>query len=358
MNPKRRRLLLAPLIWTASGVARAEARYPDVREGVTLTFPHDEGAHPEFRNEWWYITGWLRDDGDHDLGVQITFFRNRPGVAEDSGSRFAPRQLLFAHAAIADPSRQRLLVDERAARAGFDLAEAAEDKTDVHIGDWSLRQTGATYRATVRAKTFEYDLAFAAHAPVLLQGVDGVSRKGPDPLDASYYYSRPQLEVTGSLRVADVPRNVRGIAWLDHEWSSRYLTHGAAGWDWTGINFDDGAALMAFRIRSPQGSPLWAGGAFRDAHGNRRVFAPSEIAFEPLQRWRSPRTNIEYPIAFRIRAGQIEATLEPLFADQELDARGAVGVVYWEGAVRVARSGGLKGRGYLELTGYGERLRI
>jgi predicted secreted hydrolase len=358
VNPARRRLLLTPLVWAANGVARADVRYPDVREGVTLTFPHDEGAHPEFRNEWWYITGWLRVDGNQDLGVQITFFRNRPGVAEENRSRFAPRQLLFAHAAIADPARQRLVVDERAARAGFGLAEAAEDKTDVHIGDWSLRQTGATYHANVRAKEFEYDLAFAAHTPVLLQGIDGVSRKGPDPLDASYYYSRPQLEVTGSLRLAGAPRSVRGVAWLDHEWSSRYLTAAAAGWDWTGINFDDGGALMAFRIRSPQGDPLWAGGAFRDGQGNRRVFAPNEIAFEPLRRWRSPRTNVEYPIAFRIRAGEIEATLVPLFADQELDARGAVGVVYWEGAVRVALSGGVQGRGYLELTGSGERLRF
>ena len=99
MNPKRRRLLLAPFVWAASGVARAEVSYPDVREGVPLMFPRDEGAHPEFRNEWWYITGWLRDDAGQDLGVQITFFRNRPAVAEDSQSRFAPRQLLFAHAA-------------------------------------------------------------------------------------------------------------------------------------------------------------------------------------------------------------------------------------------------------------------
>ena len=128
VNTERRRLLLAPLVWAASGDARADVSYPDVREGVRLMFPRDEGAHPEFRNEWWYITGWLRDDAGHDLGVQITFFRNRPGVAEHSQSEFAPRQLLFAHAAIADPSRQRLLVDERAARAGFGLAEAAEDE--------------------------------------------------------------------------------------------------------------------------------------------------------------------------------------------------------------------------------------
>jgi predicted secreted hydrolase len=42
--------------------------------------------------------------------------------------------------------------------------------------------------------------------------------------------------------------------------------------------------------------------------------------------------------------------------DQELDARATTGTLYWEGAVRVAGSDGTKGRGYLELTGYAERV--
>ncbi|HKU86173.1 MAG TPA: carotenoid 1,2-hydratase [Casimicrobiaceae bacterium] len=349
--------MIAPLLFLALP-ARSDVRYADVQRGTTLTFPADEGAHPRFRTEWWYVTGWLEDETARPLGFQVTFFRSRPGVAEASESRFAPKQLLFAHAALADPEVSHLIVDQRAGREGFGLASAARDRTDVRIGDWSLVQNGARYAARIVARDFTLDLAFVASVPILLQGDDGVSRKGPDPLDASYYYSRPHLQVDGTVLSGARTRRVTGSAWLDHEWSSRYLTRSGVGWDWIGINLDDGGSLMAFRIRDARGETQWAGGTHRDAHGARRTFAPAEIAFLPQRRWRSPRTGIEYPVSFEVRAGDVSLLLEPLFPDQELDARAGVGAVYWEGAVRATGAGGLAGRGYLELTGYAGALRI
>lgn len=358
LNIGRRRLLLLPVALIGTPV-RADVDYPDVRYGVPLAFPADEGSHPAFRSEWWYVTGWLRDGDAREFGFQITFFRNRPGVAEASQSRFAPRQLLFAHAALADPARGRLVVDQRAAREGFGLASASETMTDVRIGDWHLvQEADNTYVARIPARAFALELTFDARTPVLLQGDAGVSRKGPDPLDASFYYSRPQLVVSGSVSIGERAHAASGVAWLDHEWSSRYLTRGAVGWDWTGVNFDDGGALMAFRIRDAQGRALWAGGAYRDPQGVRRLFAPADIDFVPVRRWRSPRTGVEYPVSFRVRAGEIEIALDPFFNDQELDARGGVGTVYWEGAVQAMIGGRAAGRGYLELTGYGEPLKL
>jgi predicted secreted hydrolase len=357
MNPARRRVL-GLMLALFGAPARAAVDYPDVRPGTSLALPGDEGAHPAFRNEWWYVTGWLRDVDARELGFQVTFFRNRPGVAESSASAFAPKQLLFAHAALANPEWQRLRFDQRAAREGFGLARAATGETDVHLGDWSLTGHGNRYATHVGARDFTLDLAFEAHAPALVQGERGISRKGPDPVDASYYYSRPQLAVSGKLDFDGRTRTVSGIAWLDHEWSSRYLPQRAVGWDWTGINLDDGGALMAFRIRASRGSTLWAGGAWRDGQGSVRVLAPGDVEFIEQRRWRSPRTGIEYPIAFRLRAADMAVTLEPLFPDQELDARAGVGTVYWEGAVRAMVDGRAAGRGYLELTGYGEPLRI
>jgi predicted secreted hydrolase len=352
-----RRRFLALAFVAACRPARA-IDYPDVGVRVPLAFPSDEGAHPAFRNEWWYVTGWLRDAQAREYGFQVTFFRNRPGVAEASASRFAPKQLLFAHAALADPALGRLRVDQRAAREGFGLARAALDRTDVHIGTWSLAQSGERYVANVNARDFALALTLSAHAAPVLQGEAGVSRKGPAPVDASFYYSRPQLGVAGTLTVDGRARDVSGNAWLDHEWSSRYLPKNGVGWDWTGINFDDGGALMAFRIRDARGGALWAGGSLRDASGATRTLVPGDVTFVAEREWRSPRTGITYPVAFRVHAGNLVVLLEPLFADQELDARAGVGIVYWEGAVRASVGGRMVGRGYLELTGYGEPLRI
>jgi predicted secreted hydrolase len=354
---KRRAFLLLPLA-AATARATAEVLYGDVRPGRALVFPRDHGAHPEFRTEWWYLTGWLRDGAQREIGIQVTFFRHRPGVQETNASRFAPSQLLFAHAALSDPAHGRLRHDQRAARAGFGLAEAAPDTTGVRIDDWSLVLEADRYRARIFANGFAFDLAFTATQPVLLQGDEGYSRKGPQPPQASFYYSRPHLSVEGTVTVEGRRTSMHGTAWLDHEWSSAYLAPEAAGWDWIGVHFDDGAALMAFRIRHRDGSVLWAGGSLRDARGVRRVFAPAEIAFEPVRTWRSPRTGVPWPVAMRVRAGDLEFTLEPLLDDQELDSRASVGTIYWEGAVRATVAGRPMGRGYLELTGYWQPMKL
>ncbi|MGB8436630.1 MAG: lipocalin-like domain-containing protein [Burkholderiales bacterium] len=355
-------ILLAVAVFMTAGLATSAdpegSPYPLVRKGVPITLPRDHGAHSAYRTEWWYITGWVRDSTGRERGIQITFFRNRPNVAESNPSAFAARQLLFAHAAIADATVGQLLHDQRAARAGFGLANAAEDRTDVHIGDWELRADSSGYSATIPANGFAMDLAFRATDPVLLQGDDGYSRKGPGTGQASYYYSLPHLAVSGTLEIDGTRESVTGEAWLDHEWSSEYLAPDAEGWDWVGLNLRDGSALMAFRIRDRQGGVIWAGGTLRRADGTRRTFTPEEISFQPVRRWRSPRTQADYPVAMRIEVGELAFELEPLMDDQELDSRASVGTVYWEGAVRVQAGGQSAGRGYLELTGYWRPLKF
>ena len=353
---KRRHFLASPLLFVAADAIAVE--YPAVIPVRVLAFPRDHGSHPVYRTEWWYLTGWVRDAAGIDYGIQVTFFRTRPGVAEGNSSAFAPRQLLFAHAAVADARLGRLRHDQRVARAGFGLADAAEETTHVFIGDWSLQLAQDAYTARIAARDFAFDLRFMPTQSVLLQGDAGFSRKGPHPAQASYYYSQPQLKVSGDLTVAGNASSVTGNAWLDHEWSSEVLAADAIGWDWVGINLNDGGALMVFRIRDRDGHALWAGGTLRVADGSTRLFAPRDIRFTPQRRWRSPRTQVEYPVAMVVRAGDDDYALEPMLDDQELDSRASTGTIYWEGAVRALRAGHEAGRGYLELTGYWQRLRF
>jgi len=347
---RRRAFLLASGALAAAPLARAgRVEYPAVLPR-RLVFPRDHGAHPEFRSEWWYVTGWL----DGPSGFQVTFFRARPGFESENPSSFSPRQIVLAHAALSDPGRGRLLHDQKAARAALGLAGADEDTTRVWVDDWRLELSESVYRARIAAREFELDLNLAADGPLLLQGDSGFSRKGRRPEEASYYYSRAQLAVRGRVN----GRPASGIAWLDHEWSSAYLAPEAAGWDWCGINLASGGALMAFRMRAKTGGVHYAGGTLRSADGGLRRFAPHEIALEPLRTWRSPRTGVEYPVAMRVGVGGEEWRLEPLMDDQELDARASAGTIYWEGAVRALRDGREVGRGYLELTGYWKPMKL
>jgi predicted secreted hydrolase len=344
--------LAACALATTSAAQTPGFIYLDVKPGRTFAFPADHGAHPGFRTEWWYVTGTVKTAKGKDLGFQITFFRTRPRVDPRNPSKFAPQQILFAHAAVSDPAIGKLLHDQRAARGGFGIAEAKIGDADVHIKDWRfVRLADGRFSARIAARGFALNLMFKPTQQPLLQGEGGYSRKGTDPKSASYYYSLPQLATTGTIKRGASTEIVTGRSWLDREWSSRYLGGAAIGWDWTGLNFDDGAALMAFRIRSADGRSLWAGGTFRRANGASVTLKPGDVAFTPMRTWRSKRTGATYPVAqiltIKLPEGVKRLTLTPMFADQELDARSSGLPVYWEGLVRTE-----DGRGYLELTGY------
>ncbi len=334
-------------------------KFSPVVSDYVLTFPHDYGAHPDFGLEWWYVTGWLETPDKKPLGFQVTFFRSATGHNPENPSLFAAKQLIIAHVALSDPATGKLLHEQKTAREGFDLAYAKQGNTDVKLEDWYfVRAAEGHYQVNVRTRDFGLKLLLTPTQMMLLQGRNGFSRKGPKPKQASYYYSEPHLEVTGTISRHNQPVAVRGKAWLDHEWSSEYLDTNAEGWDWVGANLDDGSSLMVFQIRSKQGGKLWAYAALRDASGHVILFEREQVAFIPERTWQSPHTDAVYPVAMRIRTGDTEWLLDPLFDDQELDSRQSTGTVYWEGAVTLTRNGQPAGHGYLELTGYVKPLNL
>ena len=332
-----------------------------------LRFPADHGAHPQVRTEWWYITGSLQS-GARLFGFQITFFRSATGIAADHPSRFAASQLVFAHAALTDLEGRKLRHDQRIARAGFDIAEAATGDTRLRLRDWRLERSGGDsaahdrYRVKVASRSagFGFELALAADAAPLLQGEAGLSRKGPQPGDTSRYYSRPQLAAQGSLVLDGRTLPVDGgRAWLDHEWSDSFLPASSVGWDWIGINLDDGGALTAFRLRRADGTSLYAGGSHRGADGRVRIFASNEVRFMPGRTWRSASSGANYPVQWQIETPAGRHRVEALLDAQELDSRAGTGAVYWEGLSDLFDAAGARvGRGYLEMTGYAGALRL
>lgn len=351
----------------------------DLLSDAPLRFPRDHGAHPETRVEWWYVTGVLRAgpttatspaEARPDFGFQLTFFRVRNDLKRPLQSAFAPTQLMLGHAAISDLGRQRLLHDQRVLRHGFADARTEIDDTRVRLGDWQLRRadgpTGRSRYALLMASEsagFALELTLEAPQAPLLQGRGGWSRKGPDAQQASRYVSEPQLAGTGRLALRDGgTREVRARAWLDHEWSNQYLGRGAdaapdraVGWDWLGLNLDDGTALTLFQMRGHDGRVVWTGGSWRDpaSRGGAQTDLQQQLRFEPLAFWQSPVSLARYPIRWRIRTPKGVFLVEAVYAAQEIDARRSTGFPYWEGVARLSdETGRTLGWGYLEMTGY------
>jgi predicted secreted hydrolase len=327
-------------------------------EPRALRFPRDHGSHPEFRIEWWYVTGFA-SAGARDFGFQVTFFRSRVAATQGMQSRFAAKQLVFAHAAVTDVQGKRLWHDQRIAREGFGIAQAAEADASLQLRDWSLQRADGRWRASVATNEFALALTFSPTQPVLLQGNAGVSQKGPEAQQASCYYSEPQLRTSGLITLRHRANEVEGRAWLDHEWSDEPMPRDAVGWDWIGMNLDDGSALMAFRLRREDGSALWDGGSYRTAQGQLRISSHGETGFRALRTWKSAASGASYPVEWAVRTPAGSFTVKAVVDDQELDSRASTGSIYWEGLGDLFDAQGRRvGRGYLEMTGYASKLRI
>lgn len=370
---KRRPFLLSPLALALPAAhAREIARPGDALRPRPLVFPRDHGTHNDTRTEWWYLTGHAQDAQGREFGFQVTFFRSRVDPAQALPGRLAARQLLFAHAAITDVSGQRLHHDERIERwNGEPPADtertvfASERDTDVQIRDWFIRRRAdGGYATRVTGDTLLIDIEAAAPQAILLQGEQGFSRKGPDPAQASFYVTQPQLVVRGTLGLAGRRFAITGTAWLDHEWSEALLHPEAVGWDWIGMNLFDGHCVTAFQLRRADGSKLWAGGSFRAAGSAASPsdiyrFRPGEVDFRPQRWWTSPLTRTRYPVEWLVRTPADFYTVRARVDAQELDSRATSGAVYWEGLSDLIDSNGRTvGRGYLEMTGYAQRLRL
>jgi predicted secreted hydrolase len=335
-----------------------------------LRFPRDHGTHNETRTEWWYLTGHAKNTAGRTFGFQVTFFRSRVDAAQPLQSRLAAKQLLFAHAAITDLQGGALLHDQRIARWNGELPTqrergvfAREDDFQVVLRDWFIqREASGAYRTEVAGDEIGIAITASPTQAILLQGDQGFSRKGPDPSQASFYITHPQLAVQGALTLRGERFTVTGKAWLDHEWSEAILHPEAVGWDWIGMNLDNGDSLTAFELRRADGSALWAGGSYRTQAASAdplgaRSFRANQVRFTPQRYWTSPLTNARYPVEWQVDTPGGRFTVKALLDAQELDSRSSTGTVYWEGLSDLLDAQGQRvGRGYLEMTGYAKRI--
>jgi predicted secreted hydrolase len=320
-----------------------------------FSFPADHGAHPDFRNEWWYFTGNLSTADGRRFGYQLVIFRIalQPEPPEHV-SRWAGNQIYMGHLALTDPLQEQHLHEERFARAAIGLAGAQAQPFRVWLENWSVTETsGNRWELQARTDRFNLQLELQSLKPVMLQGDGGLSRKSAEPGNASYYYSLTRLATQGTLTLDGTSHDVQGLSWLDREWSTSALADDQAGWDWFSLQLDSGDDLMFYQLRRKDGSidPLSAG-TLVDAGGRATSLHPDGVVIETLDNWQSP-AGVRYPSRWRLRipAHGFDLTITPLMAGQELD----VSVRYWEGAVAVEgkRDGdGIRGHGYVELTGY------
>lgn len=177
--------------------------------------------------------------------------------------------------------------------------------------------------------------------------------------DGMAYATYPTLQIIGSAG----RETVTGEAWFDHQWGryggwfvNRSRRGKLMGWDWFGINLDDGTELLAMIHRDMEKDK--SVGAFGAVHfQGQEPLQLEKIAAKPTRHWKSPRTHIDYPVQWHLKIKEIDAelTIEPLVDDQEIMMFGLLRAI-WEGAGKVRgtiRGRQVAGRVRIELYGYG-----
>ncbi len=345
--------VLRALVLLFAAAAAPAQDWARIEPGLELAFPADHGAHPAYRTEWWYATGQVESAEGERFGFQFTVFRQgldpRPPAPGDSPLR--AREALAAHLVVTDVQRGRTVFAERLRRAGA-LASAAEGELELAVEDWAFSRSAGdrlTIKARDPAREIGLELALVPSKPLVLHGERGISAKGGGPGNASAYASWTRLETSGRLWIDGVDETVRGEAWFDHEFGSSVLGE-AVGWDWFGLQLDDGRELMLFRLIDAAGAITAAAGTLVARDGGTRALAREDFAVESTARWTSPRSGASYPARWTVSVPGAALSLEvaPLVADCELETP-STGTIYWEGPVAV--NGGVSGRGYVELTG-------
>ena len=337
----------------------AGAEWKEVAGPRVWSFPPDHGSHEDYRTEWWYFTGNLRDGEGRQYGYQLTFFRQGLRmIPVDSSSPWSVRNLYLAHFTITDVSGGRFHVAERTSRTGPGLAGARDDGMDIRLLNWSTTMKNGAIFLEARNGANAVYLELVPRKPPVLHGTGGISRKGPDHGQGSYYSSLTDLGTSGWLKMGGTRIPVRGTSWFDHEFGSNQLRPDQAGWDWYGLHLSDGRDLMLYIIRKTDGSVEPASsGTLVEKDGTTRHLALSGVSVDILGHWKSPRSKAAYPSNWRIRvpSAGIDVTFSALIPDQELITTESTGIIYWEGAVLGKGKSGrvpINCEGYAEMTGY------
>lgn len=359
--------LLAFLVLTGAATAQQSpsSRYRAASPGYHYNFPRDHFDHPDFQTEWWYYTGNVRTASGHIFGFQMTFFREAEQRSLAPDSPWAIQDLYMAHIALSDISGGKFYHAERLNRAGPGIAGVSAETGRIWNGNWQVLWSGKRQKLDAITDEWDLHLTLDASKPPVINGEQGISRKGPDSGEASHYISFTRLATAGTIELGGQSYAIEGTAWMDHEFFTHSLSPEQAGWDWLSVQLNDQTELMLYRMRRKDGAPdPYSSATYVDSSGQSRHLSAREFTLRPLgEQWTSPVTGAAYPLRWQVSVPSLHLNLEvsTRLRQQEMTATSRSAPNYWEGAIEITGTRGsvtASGVGYLEMTGYDKPLRL
>jgi predicted secreted hydrolase len=357
------------------------------KRSESISLPRDAGAHLFSNIEWWYFFAYLDGDKGGKYAVMASFFETGELLCEKG------HYLIYTLIDLNKRTRQNyslfdsklkwnmifmylpLYLLQNSTNCGMwrlfksllngeipfphnQMEKAAIKRNPLGLiyGDnllWFNSEDEDFFMVHLAKKDIEIDLKFTPAKPMSLIGRDGK----PDNL---YYYSFTRNLVQGQIQTSEGIENVRGQGWFDHQWGRDYGLIKGIGWNWFGLQLNDGRELLlnerlsskSKRSFSPMANLIEEGGSLKFT---REVFC-KERKF-----WHSHKTDAIYPIEWKIIIPDfsIELDVKADIPEQEMPIFGPLQAI-WEGTCILSgqeilpnkKRISLAGKGFMELVGY------
>ncbi len=307
---------------TVSNLIPIDEKYGD----SDIYFPRDYGSHNNFRNEWWYFSGNLTDKKGRRFGYEFTIFRNALAWSK-TDIKFESDQRYMAHFAVTDLSNNKFYYKEKLSLGTENLAGATSDPLKFWLSDWMVQGSYKNKNYTepdfhIKAATEKYsvDLNLSSIKPVVLQGDNGISCKGPGSDNFSHYYSLTRISTNGRVEINGEQFDVSGFSWMDREWSNASLGRNELGWNWFSIQLNNNSEIMFYQFHGKKNTNnKFDQGAIILENGKSEKLKSEDVKIEVTGYWQSKIRSV-YPSGwkFSIPSRNINLTLTPSVKDQEL----------------------------------------
>lgn len=325
--------------------------FTKLKKTDVVILPNDLYYKENFVSQWWYFTGHLKTESGREFGYELTFFVVNVAKKEYK-SKFGLNRIYISHFAITDIKNNKFYFEDDTSRGAYGEAEADIDKLQVRVFDDLITGDIEKFYIEAKAKDFAINFQLIPVKKPVLNGINGYSNKiyGCEEC-ASLYFSITRMKTNGYLQIDGKDYFVEGESWFDREINSDYNVSSLKGWDWFSLMLDDGREIIIYRIRDKENKiDKSSYAALIESNGDYKIIDFENMKLTPIGYYKSKKTDARYPIKWEIKIGDKKLFVESLVDDQEFVATKSTFNFYYEGACKVY--GDLKGRGYLELTGY------
>ena len=218
--------------------------YPYTPAGSKISFPADEGWHPDEPVEWWYISGHLIGEvTGTNYSFMISYFHS-PKSGFDGFRIFN----------LSNDDTGQFLTDVLPLNYNILARDSLNIQAQIFMGDietW-INKTDSDgfsipfeYILYAKSKNYALNMDITSLKQPLIIADSGFLYQGDG--NYTYYYSQTRNTVNGTITLGNLTEAVRGTSWIDRQYGSFNPSNGEE-YEWFCIQLSNGMDLNIYNL--------------------------------------------------------------------------------------------------------------